>query len=283
MKMKRVCSLVMAGAMTLGVVLGNGVSAYAAAEDWFQFGVDGGGNQQPTLGKSVQYENEFGGIAGGWTIVSYGYALQSGYKYVVRLPYDGSWYKDDGAGDGYSYYEAACYPYDPYADVSLELAYTKGGVEDFIRGNDLTCVPAGMELTIWSPESDADAATQELSAALANGYMLVYDQNVNLVDSFPLLSQPAETVDPAPVTDTTAPVVDVAADAAAPVIETAPAADTTASIQSAVTPSNTDAVVAVAKEVIKGKWGVGNERRFRLEAAGYDYKEVQKKVYELMK
>lgn len=39
----------------------------------------------------------------------------------------------------------------------------------------------------------------------------------------------------------------------------------------------------VAKEVINGEWGNGQDRRDRLEAAGYNYAEVQKKVNELLK
>lgn len=39
----------------------------------------------------------------------------------------------------------------------------------------------------------------------------------------------------------------------------------------------------IAKEVIAGKWGNGAERRKKLEAAGYDYKSVQKKVNALLK
>ena len=37
----------------------------------------------------------------------------------------------------------------------------------------------------------------------------------------------------------------------------------------------------VAKEVILGLWGKGEERRVRLEAAGYNYQEVQNKVNEI--
>ena len=40
---------------------------------------------------------------------------------------------------------------------------------------------------------------------------------------------------------------------------------------------------AVAKEVIDGKWGNGDERRCRLAAAGYDYRDVQNKVNQLLK
>lgn len=39
----------------------------------------------------------------------------------------------------------------------------------------------------------------------------------------------------------------------------------------------------VAREVIAGKWGNGNERKERLTAAGYNYKSVQSKVNKLLK
>ncbi|RHR70230.1 hypothetical protein DWW77_05490 [Ruminococcus sp. AF17-12] len=42
-------------------------------------------------------------------------------------------------------------------------------------------------------------------------------------------------------------------------------------------------VTTVAKEVIAGKWGSGDERKKKLTAAGYDYNTVQKKVNELLK
>ena len=38
----------------------------------------------------------------------------------------------------------------------------------------------------------------------------------------------------------------------------------------------------LAKEVIKGAWGNGEERRRRLTAAGYDYEKVQSKVNEML-
>lgn len=38
----------------------------------------------------------------------------------------------------------------------------------------------------------------------------------------------------------------------------------------------------VAKEVLEGKWGNGNERKTNLENAGYNYNEVQAKVNELL-
>ena len=42
-------------------------------------------------------------------------------------------------------------------------------------------------------------------------------------------------------------------------------------------------VEAVAKEVLAGKWGNGEDRKKRLQAAGYDYPAVQAKVNELVK
>ncbi len=42
-------------------------------------------------------------------------------------------------------------------------------------------------------------------------------------------------------------------------------------------------VDAIAREVIRGKWGNGSERKRRLASAGYDYSAVQKRVNELMK
>lgn len=39
----------------------------------------------------------------------------------------------------------------------------------------------------------------------------------------------------------------------------------------------------VAREVINGKWGNGSDRKARLEAAGYNYKEVQSRVNALLK
>ena len=41
-------------------------------------------------------------------------------------------------------------------------------------------------------------------------------------------------------------------------------------------------VAEIAKEVIQGKWGNGDERKKRLTAAGYDYTAVQKEVNRLM-
>lgn len=42
-------------------------------------------------------------------------------------------------------------------------------------------------------------------------------------------------------------------------------------------------VDTIAREVIRGDWGNGDERKKKLTAAGYDYSAVQKKVNELLK
>ena len=39
----------------------------------------------------------------------------------------------------------------------------------------------------------------------------------------------------------------------------------------------------LAKEVINGKWGNGQDRKNRLTNAGYDYNAVQRRVNELLK
>jgi hypothetical protein len=38
----------------------------------------------------------------------------------------------------------------------------------------------------------------------------------------------------------------------------------------------------IAKEVIRGDWGNGDERKKKLTAAGYDYAAVQKRVNEMV-
>ena len=48
-------------------------------------------------------------------------------------------------------------------------------------------------------------------------------------------------------------------------------------------PSNKKSVDTIAKEVIQGKWGNGQDRKNRLTKAGYNYNEVQKRVNQLLK
>ena len=46
--------------------------------------------------------------------------------------------------------------------------------------------------------------------------------------------------------------------------------------------NNTQTIDDIAHEVIQGDWGNGEERKERLEAAGYDYDAVQQKVNEIL-
>lgn len=46
--------------------------------------------------------------------------------------------------------------------------------------------------------------------------------------------------------------------------------------------SNKKSIDTIAREVIHGKWGNGNDRKTRLESAGYNYREVQNRVNQLL-
>ena len=46
---------------------------------------------------------------------------------------------------------------------------------------------------------------------------------------------------------------------------------------------NKKSVDVVAREVVAGKWGNGDVRKKKLQAAGYDYAAVQKQVNEQVK
>ena len=48
-------------------------------------------------------------------------------------------------------------------------------------------------------------------------------------------------------------------------------------------PGTKKSVDAIAREVVRGDWGNGDERKQKLTAAGYDYSAVQKKVNELLR
>lgn len=50
-----------------------------------------------------------------------------------------------------------------------------------------------------------------------------------------------------------------------------------------VSSTNRKSVDEVAREVIKGVWGNGSDRKARIESAGYNYKEVQSRVNALLK
>lgn len=47
--------------------------------------------------------------------------------------------------------------------------------------------------------------------------------------------------------------------------------------------SSKKSIDAIAKEVIRGDWGNGQDRKNKLTNAGYDYISVQKRVNELLK
>lgn len=63
----------------------------------------------------------------------------------------------------------------------------------------------------------------------------------------------------------------------------APSVSATAASSSASSSAQAKSVDEVAKEVIEGKWGNGEERKKKLEAAGYSYTAVQQKVNEMLK
>ena len=46
--------------------------------------------------------------------------------------------------------------------------------------------------------------------------------------------------------------------------------------------SKTKSIDTLAREVIRGDWGNGQDRKNRLERAGYDYNAVQRRVNELL-
>ena len=56
----------------------------------------------------------------------------------------------------------------------------------------------------------------------------------------------------------------------------------TAPKESSSSATETKSIEAIAEEVIDGKWGNGDERKNKLEAAGYNYRTVQDKVNELL-
>lgn len=59
--------------------------------------------------------------------------------------------------------------------------------------------------------------------------------------------------------------------------------DANGKVVSGTTSSSTKTVDEIAREVIKGKWGNGADRKKRMTAAGYNYNAVQKRVNELLK
>ncbi|MBR2809690.1 MAG: hypothetical protein IKE33_05700 [Erysipelotrichaceae bacterium] len=55
-----------------------------------------------------------------------------------------------------------------------------------------------------------------------------------------------------------------------------------AKVEAAKAAAKTNSVEAIAKEVIEGKWGNGQERKDKLAAAGYDFNTIQSKVNEIL-
>ena len=53
-------------------------------------------------------------------------------------------------------------------------------------------------------------------------------------------------------------------------------------VQNIVNGRGKKSIDTVAREVIRGEWGNGSARRKKLEAAGYDYDAVQKRVNQLL-
>ena len=71
--------------------------------------------------------------------------------------------------------------------------------------------------------------------------------------------------------------------ATAPSVAATAASSSTSSSASALASAQAKSVDEVAKEVIQGKWGNGEDREKKLEAAGYNYTAVQQKVNEMLK
>ncbi len=277
MKVKQILGIALAGAVSMGAVLGSIMPVYAASEDWIRVGVDSNGNKQLSVSLDTDGTDE-------WWHMSFGYTVQPNYKYALRFCDD--WTKEWGkSADGYGYYDFAYHnlmtdgQWEAGTDTAMLYPFALEDVVDILENfdadiNTIHTIPAGEEMFIHG-RSDID----KWEDVLATGYIMVYDQNNNLVDTFPLQSQPADNTDTTvPVTEPadTIPAVENTADM--PVVT-----DTVTNIQPVQTPDNSVSVEAVAREVIKGKWGVGKERRIRLETAGYDYAEVQKKVSAMMK
>ncbi|MDE7432330.1 MAG: hypothetical protein K2N34_10525 [Lachnospiraceae bacterium] len=276
MKVKQILGIALAGVVSMGAVLGSRMPVYAASEDWIKVDVDSNGNKQPSVSLDTDGTDE-------WWHMSFGYTVQPNYKYALRFCND--WTKEWGkSADRYGYYDFVYHnlsmagQWEAGTDTTSLYPYALEDVVDILANYDTAqdkhTIPAGEEMFIHG-RNDID----KWEDVLATGYIMVYNQNNNLVDTFPLQSQPVDNTDTTvPVTEPadTIPAVENTADM--PVVT-----DTITNIQPVQTSDNSVSVEAVAREVIKGKWGVGKERRIRLETAGYDYAEVQKKVSVMMK
>lgn len=79
MGMKQILGIALAGAVSVGAVLGSGMPVYAAAEDWIRVDVDRNGNKQPSISPI-----DLGSGEVDWEM-SYGYTIHPEYKYVLRI------------------------------------------------------------------------------------------------------------------------------------------------------------------------------------------------------
>lgn len=292
MKAKQILGITLAAAVSIGAVLGSGMPVYAAAEDWLRFDENSDGSKQPDPPDEENWK------------MSYGYTIHPNYKYILRYCTEDTrmWEKN---ADGYGYdvftylapmkvhanvYDSTLVDRKPETNVWLTIPFSFEEAEDVLREEDdelnkaSNTIPAGEALIIYG--NDVGHKWEDV---MATGTIMVYDQNNNFVDSFPMQVQPDDNTNPpAPAAETVnlTPVAANSADTATITDTTNSAAvtDTTTNmIQPVQTSNNSVSVEEVAKEVFQGKWGVGKERRIRLETAGYDYAEVQKRVAALMK
>lgn len=282
MRMKQILGIALAGAVSVGAVFGSGMPVYAVAEDWLRFDADSNGSKQPDPPDEENWK------------MSYGYTTHPNYKYILRYCTENTrMHNKDGDGYGYdvftylgatkgpaSVYDSTLVDLKPETNVWLTIPFSFEEAEGVLCEADdelaktSNSIPEGEALIIYG--NDVGHKWEDV---MATGSIMVYDQNNNLVDTFPLQSQPADNTS----TDVTAteptdtiPAVENTADAPA-------VTDVTTTVQPVQTPDNSASAEAAAKEVLQGKWGVGKERQIRLEAAGYDYAEVQKQVSALMK
>ncbi len=279
MRMKQILGFALAGAMSVGAVLGSEMPVYAAAEDWLRFDADSNGRKQPDPPDEENWK------------MSYGYTMYPNYKYLLHYCTENTrMHNKDGDGYGYdvftyvdamkgpaSVYDSTLVDYKAETNVWLTIPFSFEEAEHVLRENNEwnnTRIPEGEALIIYG--NDGNHKWEEV---MATGSIMVYDQNNNLVDTFPLQSQPTDTTNTdVPVPEPADPIPAVEHTADVPAVT-----DVTTTIQPIQTPDNSASAEAVVREVMQGKWGVGRERRIRLEAAGYDYAEVQKQVSALMK
>ena len=60
MRMKQILGFALAGAMSVGAVLGSEMPVYAAAEDWLRFDADSNGRKQPDPPDEENWKMSYG-------------------------------------------------------------------------------------------------------------------------------------------------------------------------------------------------------------------------------